>query len=323
MRAVEMNAEYLGVTRLILMENAGKSVANAVMDVSKPGKKIVIACGTGGNGGDGFVAARHLAHEGFDVEVHLLGRPENITSDETSVNWRILKNMDESVKIREIRDSSEIWDLKVEVIVDALAGLASEPVQREYLTVISPQRRRGYVSSGRSRLRLENQQLPPLQVRSVIINNPLLRQVSPHANHVPCPLDLIGHREHKGISTIAIAGKQQTVTSLRFLQCRYQQHQWKGGSCVAHDVEQRVLHLCLRVNAQLLRKVSSGLGIGGGKDDLGKVVWSKIGLLQQCAHRICDGVMIPLGVAKPVLPCSGVGVAFASPYIVDLFGYGV
>jgi NAD(P)H-hydrate epimerase len=122
MRAVEMNAEYLGVTRLILMENAGKSVANAVMDVSKPGKKIVIACGSGGNGGDGFVAARHLAHEGFDVEVHLLGKPENIRSDEASVNWRILKNMDESVKIREIRDSAEIGDLKAEVIVDALAG---------------------------------------------------------------------------------------------------------------------------------------------------------------------------------------------------------
>ena len=122
MRAVEMNAEYLGVTRLIIMENAGKSVAKAVMGVSKPGKKIVITCGTGGNGGDGFVAARHLTHEGFNVEVHLLGRPENIRSDEASVNWRILKNMAESVRIKEISDSTEIKSLKAEVIVDALIG---------------------------------------------------------------------------------------------------------------------------------------------------------------------------------------------------------
>jgi NAD(P)H-hydrate epimerase len=122
MKAVEMNADYLGVTKLMLMENAGTSVARAVMDVSNPRKKVVIACGTGGNGGDGFVAARHLAHEGYDMEVYLMGKPENIRSDETSVNWCVLKNMTESIKIKEIHDSTEIGSLKAEVIVDALVG---------------------------------------------------------------------------------------------------------------------------------------------------------------------------------------------------------
>ncbi|TEU08578.1 NAD(P)H-hydrate epimerase, partial [Candidatus Bathyarchaeota archaeon] len=76
MKAVEMNAEYLGVSRIQLMENAGRAVAEAVMDRFKKKTKVVIACGPGGNGGDGFVAARHLAGAGYPVEVLLLGRHE-------------------------------------------------------------------------------------------------------------------------------------------------------------------------------------------------------------------------------------------------------
>jgi hypothetical protein len=50
MRAVEMNAEYLGVSKLQLMENAGLAVAEAVMDRFKNKSKVVIACGPGGTG---------------------------------------------------------------------------------------------------------------------------------------------------------------------------------------------------------------------------------------------------------------------------------
>jgi len=54
MRAVEMNSEYLGVSSLQLMENAGRSVAEAVIERFGVKKRVAIVCGPGGNGGDGF-----------------------------------------------------------------------------------------------------------------------------------------------------------------------------------------------------------------------------------------------------------------------------
>ena len=122
MRAIEMNAEYLGVSKLQLMENAGKTIAEAVKERFSPKKKVLIACGLGGNGGDGFVAARHLAGQGYPVTVILLGRPENIRSEEARVNWVSLRNMTDSVKITEVHDSTEIPPLKASVMIDALIG---------------------------------------------------------------------------------------------------------------------------------------------------------------------------------------------------------
>jgi hydroxyethylthiazole kinase-like uncharacterized protein yjeF len=122
MRAVEMNAEYLGVSRLQLMENAGRAVADMVVNRFGVKTKVAIVCGPGGNGGDGFVTARHLAGAGYSVDVLLLGRPENISSDEALVNWKALENMGSSVHIREIHDSAEIQPFEAGVIVDALIG---------------------------------------------------------------------------------------------------------------------------------------------------------------------------------------------------------
>ncbi|RLI20426.1 bifunctional ADP-dependent NAD(P)H-hydrate dehydratase/NAD(P)H-hydrate epimerase, partial [Candidatus Bathyarchaeota archaeon] len=55
MYAEELNAMYLGVSELQLMENAGASVAREVVSRFKPSSRVVIYAGTGGNGGDGFV----------------------------------------------------------------------------------------------------------------------------------------------------------------------------------------------------------------------------------------------------------------------------
>ena len=122
MRAVEMNADHLGVSRLQLMENAGRAVADVVKSRFKPGGRVVIVCGLGGNGGDGFVAARHLAGAGYQVEVTLLGTPDRIRSDEALTNWRALQLMRSSIRIAEVRDSAEIRPLEADVIVDALIG---------------------------------------------------------------------------------------------------------------------------------------------------------------------------------------------------------
>jgi len=65
----------LGVPGVVLMENAGRSCAELIkeklIDVAAP--KVCIFCGTGNNGGDGYVIARHLLNSGFEVVVVICG----------------------------------------------------------------------------------------------------------------------------------------------------------------------------------------------------------------------------------------------------------
>jgi NAD(P)H-hydrate epimerase len=75
MRALEINSEYFGVPVSTLMENAGRQVFLALKRKFRlKGKTVVVYCGTGNNGGDGFVAARHLEKAGADVSVILVGK---------------------------------------------------------------------------------------------------------------------------------------------------------------------------------------------------------------------------------------------------------
>ena len=80
MRALEVNAEYFGITLLQLMENAGRNVADEVVAHAPQGQKVAVFCGLGGNGGDGFVAARHLAAMGYKPTVFLAGKTKDVCS---------------------------------------------------------------------------------------------------------------------------------------------------------------------------------------------------------------------------------------------------
>jgi hydroxyethylthiazole kinase-like uncharacterized protein yjeF len=126
MRAIELNAEYFGVSQLQLMENAGHNVALEIASRFKPDKSVAIFCGLGGNGGDGFVAARHLSSMGFKVAVILAGKAKEISHKAALENWNALQFLKESVSIHEVDDSSLIPEATAEIVVDALLGTGTK-----------------------------------------------------------------------------------------------------------------------------------------------------------------------------------------------------
>ena len=70
-----------GVPVAVLMENAGAAVARFCLR-QFPGNGLVVAvCGKGNNGGDGFVAARHMAEAGRRMRVALLGAASDLKGD--------------------------------------------------------------------------------------------------------------------------------------------------------------------------------------------------------------------------------------------------
>ena len=66
-----------GISDTTLMENAGDAVARAIQQRWSV-RPVVVLCGPGNNGGDGFAAARHLADAGWPVRVALLGNAERL-----------------------------------------------------------------------------------------------------------------------------------------------------------------------------------------------------------------------------------------------------
>ena len=126
MRALEINAEYYGISMLQLMENAGHNVAQEIIQRVSKEKKIAIFCGLGGNGGDGFVVARHLLAAGYDVTVVLAGRSHDISHEAALKNWRILQALQDKIPLFEIADSSTLPKMTAEVFVDALLGTGTK-----------------------------------------------------------------------------------------------------------------------------------------------------------------------------------------------------
>jgi len=86
-KILDINSEVFGVTVDDLMDNAGAALADVVRDMYK-GKKILIVCGNGNNGGDGLAAAYHLSGE--NVTVALLSPPDRIRSEASKLRLGML-----------------------------------------------------------------------------------------------------------------------------------------------------------------------------------------------------------------------------------------
>jgi hydroxyethylthiazole kinase-like uncharacterized protein yjeF len=118
----------LGIPGVVLMENAGRSCAELIMekleDVTNP--KVCIFCGTGNNGGDGYVIARHLIKNGFEVTVVISGDVQKIKGD-AKINLDILRALGQ--KIEQLNPADDNIEHKVEtftagadMFVDGLFG---------------------------------------------------------------------------------------------------------------------------------------------------------------------------------------------------------
>ncbi|WP_445474351.1 NAD(P)H-hydrate dehydratase [Methanococcoides methylutens] len=134
MRAIDANCEYLGLKGLQLMENAGAAIAREVKDRIGSGKVLFIA-GRGNNGGDAFVAARHLTSEpDIKVYIALAGQASRIRTDDARHNFSILKHCNIE-GILEITDASQLkktgWMADADIIVDALLGTGISGKLRE------------------------------------------------------------------------------------------------------------------------------------------------------------------------------------------------
>jgi len=146
MTVTDINCEDLGLSRLCLMENAGKSLSDEIAKIStftfsKP-VKVAIFTGSGGNGGDGFVAARHLLNRGYEVELYMLTSPDDIKSIDAILNFEILENMVpllSRLKIIELNDSSDVENIEINksesfsehIIVDGILGTGIKGKLRE------------------------------------------------------------------------------------------------------------------------------------------------------------------------------------------------
>jgi NAD(P)H-hydrate epimerase len=118
--------EKYGIPSLILMENAGRSAAEAVARLIRGRKKrVVCICGRGNNGGDGFVACRHLRDKGVRVEVFMMAGSKALT-DDARLNRDILERS--GCPVRRIATAADIRSLRRSLkrcacIVDAIFGI--------------------------------------------------------------------------------------------------------------------------------------------------------------------------------------------------------
>ncbi|HRY29562.1 MAG TPA: NAD(P)H-hydrate epimerase [Elusimicrobiota bacterium] len=132
MRGLDRRAAALGVPGAVLMENAGRAVADAVGTILNPppASRIAVFCGGGNNGGDGLVAARHLADAGFQPRVALALPPERFQGD-ALFHWK--KLLDRKIPYAVFQSLQKLLEFlgDFSAAVDALLGTGFHGAPRE------------------------------------------------------------------------------------------------------------------------------------------------------------------------------------------------
>ncbi len=123
-----------GVSTIILMENAGAEVAREIGRRWSPGRAAVL-CGTGGNGGDGFVAARHLSEAGWTVRVASLGRVDDLAGA-TRHHAELWRGRIEPLAAAALEDA----DLVVDALFGAGLDRPLDGASLEILTAVAKRR---------------------------------------------------------------------------------------------------------------------------------------------------------------------------------------
>ena len=131
MRAVDENAQALGVSGLQLMESAGKALAGSVLALHPA--SVLILCGSGNNGGDGMVAARYLQH-GVETAVCYLdaGKRPPSCAHQLAALRGCRVSLHPFVSTDDLRALAPLF-VKAEVIVDALLGTGGQEALKEPL----------------------------------------------------------------------------------------------------------------------------------------------------------------------------------------------
>ena len=117
-----------GIPGVVLMENAGRSCAELIKEKLSgiPSPKVCIFCGTGNNGGDGYVIARHLLNSGFGVAVVIVGDRSKIKGD-ARINLDILERLGQPIEQLDLEGADIAGQVKgfasgADMLVDGLFG---------------------------------------------------------------------------------------------------------------------------------------------------------------------------------------------------------
>lgn len=136
-RNVDWLAKSQGhIMGIVLMENAGRGIAEILL-AENPKGKVVICCGRGNNGGDGFVIARHLNAAGVDVQVLLFANPKELMGD-ACMNHAIIAQSDIPMKVLTSPSREDLESIFKDAVwvVDALVGTGQKGILRSPFDIV-------------------------------------------------------------------------------------------------------------------------------------------------------------------------------------------
>lgn len=133
-----------GMKKVLMMENAGFGVADFIIKKFKNKSlsklKILAICGSGNNGGDAMVTARHLTCSSINLKVIFLGNPSSIKTEEALTNFEIISKMNKTIELiisSKVDTKVKKQILNADIIIDGIFGTGIKgEIQDPHLSVI-------------------------------------------------------------------------------------------------------------------------------------------------------------------------------------------